>query len=120
MNTPTEHLFRLVYFTERIQLKRMLITEIKITQENPTILYQVPFELTTAPLRAWKEVFMDSWKSITQHKGRISETIIWVFHNRVLVDKVPIELVKNDLETLLKSVIDRTNFKINLRTESAI
>jgi len=30
----------------------MLITEIKITQENPTILYKVPFELTTAPLRA--------------------------------------------------------------------
>lgn len=120
MNTPTEHLFRSVYSTERIQLKRMLITEIKITQENPTILYQVPFELTTAPLRAWKEVFMDLWKSISKHKKSYSETVIWVFHNRVLINNIPIEVIKNDLERLLNTAIEQTNTEFNLRTQRTI
>lgn len=120
MNTPTKQLFRLVDSKERIQLKRMVITDIKITQENPIILYQVPFELQKNPSRTWKEVFMDSWQHVTQHKERISETTIWVFHNRILIDNIPIELVKNDLETLLHTAIEKTNREIHLRTQAAI
>lgn len=119
MSTPTKQLFRLLDSTERIHLKKMLITEIKITQENPIILYQVPFELQKNPSRTWKEVFMDSWQYVTQQKGRISETVIWVFHNRVLINNIPIELVKNDLEKLLNTAIEKTNRRINLRTQPA-
>ena len=120
MNTPTKQLFRLADSTECIHLRKMLITEIKITQEEPIILYQVPFELTTAPHRAWKEIFMDSWQYVTQHKGGISETVAWVYHNRILINNIPIELVKNNLEKLLNTAIEKTNSEIALRTQPAI
>ena len=120
MNTPSKQLFRLVDPTERIQLKRMAIIDVKITQENPTILYQVLFELTATPHRTWKEVLMETWQSIVRHKGRVSETIIWAFHNRILIDNIPIEIVKNNLETLLNTAIEKTNRKILLKTQATI
>ena len=120
MNTPTDQIFRLVYTPERIQLKRMLITDITITQDAPYILYQVPFELTKSPSRAWKEVLMESWQSVIRHKGRVSETVIWVFHNRILINKVPIDLVRDELETLVATAVEKTNRQIKLRPQRAI
>lgn len=113
MNTPTDRVFRL-FTPEHIQLKRMLITDIAITQDAPSILYQVPFELTKSPSRVWKQVLMDSWQSLTQHKGRISETVIWVFHNRILINKVPVELVMDQLETLVATTVEKTNEQIRM------
>ena len=54
-----------------VKFARMLITSITITQDSPSTLYQVPFELTTAPTRAWKDVLMDTWQSIIQQKKKI-------------------------------------------------
>ena len=120
MNTPTDQIFRLVYTPERIQLKRMLITDITITQDAPYILYQVPFELTKSPSRAWKEVLMESWQSVIRHKGRVSETVIWVFHNRIIIDKVSIELVKNELETLVAIAVEKTNKQMKMKSQLVI
>ena len=112
MNTPTDQLLRPVFSPEHIHINRMLITDITITQDSPTILYQVPFELEKTPSRIWKEVLMESWQSVIRQKGRISETVIWVFHNRILINKVPIELVRDELETLVTTAVNKTNRQI--------
>ena len=70
--------------------------------------------------QAWKEVLMETWLSIVRHKGRVSETTIWAFHNRILIDNIPIEIVKNNLETLLNTAIEKTNRKIHLKTQATI
>ena len=120
MNTPTDQLLRSVFRPEHILLKRMLITDITITQDSPNILYQVPFELEKIPSRTWKEVLMESWQSVIQHKGRISETVIWVFHNRILINKVPVELVIDELESLVATAVEKTNRQIKLRPKHTI
>ena len=120
MNTPTDRIFRLTYITEHIHLTRMLITDITISLDSSLILYQVPFGLTKSPSRAWKEVLMETWQSIIQHKERLSTTVIWVFHNRILINKVPIELVRDDLETLVSEAIDKTNRRMKLRPQHVI
>ena len=71
MITPTDGMFKFISNPEHILLNRMLITSITITQDSPSTLYQVPFELTTAPTRAWKDVLMDTWQSIIQQKKKI-------------------------------------------------
>ncbi len=120
MNTPTDRIFRLTYIPEHIHLTRMLITDITISQDSSFILYQVPFGLTTSPSRAWKEVLMETWHSLILHKDRVSNTVIWVFHNRIIIDKVSIELVKNELENLVAIAIEKTNKQIKMRSQLVI
>jgi hypothetical protein len=112
MNTPTTT-------SDQVYLERMLITEITITQDSPCILYQIPFELTKTPNRVWKQLLLDIWQYKTQHKGRLSKTVMWVFHNRILIDKVPIELVGDELETLVTSTIETTNKQLSMREQQA-
>jgi len=119
MNTPTDRIFRLLT-PDYISLKRMIITDITIIQDSPVILYQIPFELTKAPRTVWKQVLIDSWYSTTQNKGRISKTVIWVFHNRILINKVPIDLVKNELESLVANTVEKTNKLMIMRSQPAI
>lgn len=119
MNTPTDRVFRLLT-PEYISLRRMLITDITISQDSPVILYQIPFELTKAPSRVWKQVLIDSWYSTTQHKGRISKTVIWVFYNRILINKIPIDLVRNDLESLVAATVEKTNKLMMMRSQLVI
>lgn len=106
MNTPTTT-------SDQVYLKRLLITEITITQDSPCILYQIPFELTTTPSKVWKQILLDIWQSRIQYKGRVSKSVMWVFHNRILIDNVSIELVVDELETLLTSTIEETNKQIS-------
>ena len=120
MNTPTDRIFRLTYITEHIHLTRMLITDITISPDTYLILYQVPFGLTASPSRAWKEVLMETWHSLIQHNESVSNTVIWVFHNRIMIDKVSIELVKNELETLLAVAIEKTNKQMKMRSQLVI
>ena len=101
MNNPT---------SKEIQLRRILFTEISITQDSTScLLYQVPFELTQSPSRAWKEILLNTWFSTTTKNSKFSGTAIWVFHNRILVSNVPIELIGNELETLVTTAVDQTN-----------
>ena len=120
MNTPSVQTFRFLSIPEHIQINRMLITDIIITQDSPSVLYQVPFELKESPSKAWKQVLMDTWQSVIQDKGRISETVIWGFQNRILINKVPIELVRDELESLVVFVVDKTNRRIKLRSQLTI
>jgi hypothetical protein len=120
MSSPADEILHFTTTPKHIQLNRMVITDITITQDSPIILYQVPFELTNTPSRVWKEVLMDSWQSTIQHKGRILESVIWIFHNRILIDNIPIEFVKDEIETLVAIAIDKTNNKIKLRKKIAI
>ena len=46
--------------------------------------------------------------------------MIWVFNNRILINKVPVELVNNQLEILVIKAIDQTNELIKLRAQRAI
>ena len=114
MNIPTVPFFRLASNSRYTQLNRMLITDIVITQELPLILYQVPFELTNSPGRAWEEILMDIWQSMIRHKERLSDTIIWVFHNRIIIDRVKIELI-DELEVHLNNTIEKTNKRIKTK-----
>ena len=113
MNTPTTNRFFRFTTSNKVYLKRLLITEITITSKFPYILYQIPFELTSTPSKVWKQMLLDIWQSKIQHKGRVSESVMWVFHNRILIDNVSIELVVYELETLLTSTIEETNKQIS-------
>jgi hypothetical protein len=112
MNTPTTT-------SDKVYLERMLVNEITITQDSPCILYQIPFELTKTPNRVWKQLLLDIWQSKTQHKGRLSKTVMWVFHNRILIDKVPVDLEGDELETLVTSTIEITNKQLSMREQQA-
>jgi hypothetical protein len=120
MSSPADEMLHFTTTPKHIQLNRMFVSEITITQDFPFVLYQALFELTNTPSRVWKEVLMDSWQTTIQHKGRILETVIWIFHNRILIDNVPIEFVKDEIETLVAIAIDKTNNKIKLRKKIAI
>jgi hypothetical protein len=120
MNTPTDGRSQFLSKQEHILLKRMLIKEISIVNTAPSILYQVPFELTTVPTRDWKEVLIETWHSIIQQKERISNTVIWVFNNRILINKVPSGLVNKRLETMISNAIDKTNEQMKLSSQRAI
>lgn len=114
MNTPsTNRIFRFPT-SNQVYLKRLLITEITITSEFPYILYQIPFELTTTPSKVWKQFLLDIWQSKIQHKGRVTESVMWVFHNRILINNVPIDLVGDKLETLVNSTIEETNKQMSI------
>jgi len=49
MNTPTDGRIRFISTPEQIQIKRMLITEIRVSLDTPNVLYQVPFFINRAP-----------------------------------------------------------------------
>ena len=114
MNTPSTNRFFRFTSSNQVYLKRLLINEITITSEFPYILYQIPFELTSTPSKVWKQMLLDIWQSKIQHKGRVSESVMWVFHNRLLIDNVPIELVGDKLETLVTSTIEETNKQMSI------
>ena len=120
MNTPTDGRIRFISTPEQIQIKRMLITEIRVSLDTPNVLYQVPFLLTEPPSRTWKKVLMESWQSLTQHKKHVSKSVMWVFHNRILINNLPIDLVKKELENLLSRAIDYTNEQLKLSSKNAI
>jgi len=120
MNTPTIDRFFQFTTSNQVYLKRLLTNEITITSESPYILYQIPFELTKTPSRVWKQILLDIWQSKIQNKGHVSESVMWVFHNRILIDKVPIELMGDNLETLVSSTIEETNKQIYLREQQLI
>lgn len=112
MNNPT---------SKEFQLRRILITEISITQDSTAcILYQVPFELTQSPSRTWKEILLNIWCSTTTKNSKFSGTAIWVFHNRILVNNLPIELVGTELETLVATTVDKTNNQMVMRSKLTI
>lgn len=119
MNTPIDGMIKFIRTPEHIQLRRMLITEILITQDSsPFILYKIPFELTKAPSKVWKEILLDTWYCITtQHQKRYSGTVLWVFHNRVQINNVSIELFENELESLLATAVKQTNNQMAMRSE---
>tara|TARA_B110000967_G_C18852333_1_gene545305 strand:- start:1037 stop:1399 length:363 start_codon:yes stop_codon:yes gene_type:complete len=120
MNTPADGLIRFKSDLENIQIKRMTVNEIIITQDVPSVLYQIPFELTIAPNRCWKEVLIDTWHSLIQQKEPFSNTVIWVFNNRILVNKVPSQLVNKQLETLITNAVSITNELMKLSSKRAI
>jgi hypothetical protein len=120
MNTPTDGRIEFISTPEQIQIKRMLITEIRVSLDAPHILYQVPFLLSEPPSRTWKKVLMESWQSLTQHKKHVSKSMMWVFHNRILINNLPIDLVKKELENLLSRAIDYTNEQLKLSSKNAI
>jgi len=103
-----------------IELNRLLINEISIIQDTPRVLYQVPFELSKTPNRAWKEALMENWSSISKLRFRTLKTIIWVYHNRVLINNVTIELFQEDLEKMLSSAIEKTNTQMSRKQKHAI
>ena len=78
------------------------------------------FLLTEPPSRTWKKVLMESWQSLTQHKEHVSKSVMWVFHNRILINNLPIDLVKKELENLLSRAIDYTNEQLKLSSKNAI
>ena len=100
MDIPTDSTKQLVLPNYPIQISRLLITKISIEQDTPLVLYQVPFELSMTPNRAWKEALMENWSSISKLRFRALKTIIWVYHNRVLINNVTIELFQEDLEKM--------------------
>lgn len=109
MNNSTDLIFR-SQSSDDIKLRRMLITEISITQDStPSILCQVSFELTKSPSRAWKEALLDTWYSITKHNSEVFGSVIWAIQDCILVNNVPIELVGNELETIVSTTVDQTN-----------
>ena len=114
MNTPSTNRFFRFTSSNQVYLKRLLINEITITSELPYILYQIPFELTSTPSKVWKQMLLDIWQSKIQHKGRVSKSVMWVFHNRLLIDNVPIELVGDKLETLVTSTVEETNKQMSI------
>ena len=114
MNTPTTNRFFRFTSSNQVYLKRLLINEITITSEFPYILNQIPFELTSTPSKVWKQMLLDIWQSKIQHKGRVSESVMWVFHNRILINNVPIDLVGDKLETLVNSTIVETNKQMSI------
>ncbi|MDB4182781.1 hypothetical protein N9672_00330 [Flavobacteriaceae bacterium] len=120
MNIPTDSIKQLVLPNASIKLSRLLITEISIEQDTPFVLYQVPFALSTTPNRAWKEALMVNWSSISKLRNRDLKTIIWVYHNRVLINNVPIELFQEDLEKMLSSAIEMTNTQMSRKQKHAI
>ena len=97
MNIPTNRVFQL-HTSDQVYLRRILTTEIKVIQDSQYILYQVPFELNKIPSQVWKQTLINFWHSTTHNKECISETILWVFHDRIFVDKVSIEQVGNELK----------------------
>ena len=112
MNNPT---------SKEIQLKRMLISEISITQDStPSILCQVSFELTKSPSRTWKEILLNIWYSTTTKNSKFSGTAIWVFYNRILVNNLPIELAGTELETIVATTVDKTNNQMVMRSKLTI
>ena len=44
---------------------------------------------------------------------------MWVFHNRILIDKVPVDIVGDELETLVTSTIEITNKQLSMREQQA-
>ena len=120
MDTPTNSTKQLVLPNEPIQISRLLITKISIEQDTPLVLYQVPFELSMTPNRAWKEALMENWSSISKLRFRALKTIIWVYHNRVLINNVTIELFQEDLEKMLSSAIEKTNTQMSRKQKHAI
>ena len=119
MNIPTNRVFQL-HTSDQVYLRRILTTEIKVIQDSQYILYQVPFELTKSPSRTWKEMLLDTWCSIREHNCKVSGTVMWVFHNRILIDKVPIEQVKNKLETLVTVAVYKTNKQMATKEQHVI
>lgn len=119
MNTPIDGMIKFIRTPEHILLRRMLITEISITQDSsPFILYQIPFELTKAPSKVWKEILLDTWYCITsQRQKRCSGTVLWVFQNRILINNVPVELVEDELESLVVNAVEQTNHHMAMRSE---
>ena len=109
-----------IYGYTYIQISRLLITKISIEQDTPLVLYQVPFELSMTPNRAWKEALMENWSSISKLRFRALKTIIWVYHNRVLINNVTIELFQEDLEKMLSSAIEKTNTQMSRKQKHAI
>ena len=120
MDTPTDSTKQLVLPNYPIQISRLLITKISIEQDTPLVLYQVPFELSKTPNRAWKEALMENWSSISKLRFRALKTIIWVYHNRVLINNVTIELFQEDLEKMLSSAIEKTNTQMSRKQKHAI
>jgi len=107
--------------SKEIQLKRMLITEISITQDSTAcILYKIPFELTQSPSRTWKEILLDNWCFSTTKNSKFSGTAIWVFYNRILVNNLPIELAGTELETIVATTVDKTNNQMVMRSKLTI
>ena len=120
MNTPT-NLTKMVAFPKSpIRLNRLLITEISIIQDTPLVLYQVPFELSKRPNRAWKDALMDNWSSVSKFQNHAIKTVIWVYHNRVLINNVPIELFQENLEQLLFNAIKKTNSQMLIKQQELI
>ena len=114
MNTPTDRNSLLTSAPEYIHINRMLLSSaIIISQDSQLILYQVPFELTKSPSRGWKEVMLETWQSVIQNKEYFSNTVIWIIDNRIIINKVSIEQVKNELETLVAIAVESTNKKMN-------
>ena len=109
MNNSTNLIFQ-SHSSDDIKLRRMLNSEISITQNSTAcILYQVSFELTKSPSRAWKEALLDTWYSITEHNSEVFGIVIWAIQDCILVNNVPIELVGNELETIVSITVDQTN-----------
>jgi hypothetical protein len=120
MNTPTNSTKQLVQPNEPIQISRLLITKISILKDTPSVVYQVPFELSTTPNRAWKEALMSNWASISKLRFRALKTIIWVYHNRVLINNVSIELFQKKKKKMLSSAIEMTNTQMGRKQKHAI
>lgn len=120
MNKPTNFTRMVILPNTCIELNRLLINEISIIQDTPRVLYQVPFELSKTPNRVWKEALMENWSNVSKLRTGDLKTILWVYHNRVLIKNVSIELFQEDLEKILSSAIKMTNTQIGRKQKLAI
>ena len=120
MNIPTDGSVRFFSAPEHIQLKRNFSAKTLIVKNYTSSLYQISFQLTTAPSRIWKELFMELWNSDIIRNAAVSETVVWIFNTRILINKVNAELSEDKIKTLVSSAIEQTNVQIKIRFQRAI
>ena len=120
MNIPKDCSLRFFSAPEHIQLKQNFSGKTLIVKNYISSLYQITFQLTTSPSRIWKELFMELWNSDIIRNAAVSETVVWIFNTRILINKVNAELSEDKIKTLVSSAIEQTNFQIKIRFQRAI
>ena len=63
---------------------------------------------------------MENWSNVSKLRTGDLKTILWVYHNRVLIKNVSIELFQEDLEKILSRAIKMTNTQMGRKQKLAI
>lgn len=97
---------------EDIKIVEIITEEVTVPRNDGTrgsALYKVPFLLSSAPPREWKEIFIANWDVPPRLTFKHRPEIARFYDNKLILDGTTMEEVKDVHQQTLKLVIEKTN-----------